>query len=382
MANPVALPIQTSAQDVWKRRIAWILLVFSMLLLVGSITLFIFTIFTPSASVETIMDVSLPGGRPSFDQMALDPIAHRLFIAHSGGKEVLVFDITSNTVVKRIPNIQKNHGIVVIPALNRVYVSETFDNQVYVIDEKTLQIIAKVPVGQKPDMIAYDPNDHRLFVSNELGKSDSVIDVNTNQVIATIPLKGQAGNTRYDAILHRVFVSVQTLDQVVSIDPVSLRIVGTATLPSSCQVNHGIILDEAQHLGFVACINNSQLVVLNVQSLQVLSTQTVGTDPDLMAFDNSRHLLYVATHSGVLSIFSDQGASVQKVYEQCLATNAHSVLVDSDTHKIYLPIVSISGDTCPPPTPAPSPTSKATPAASAPGGPSVLRIALFHYGGM
>lgn len=385
MANQVALPAQPKAPHLWQRRIGWGLIALSVALALTSIIILVVTTFTSSSSngaLQTVADIALPAGVPSFDQQALDPTTGKLFLAYTGANDVLVFDSKANKLIGTVPNIKKDHGLAVIPGLHRLYVSETFDNQVYVVDENTLQILAKIPVGQKPDMIAYDATDGQLFVSNELGQSDSVIDAETNKVIATIAVGGQAGNTRYDAALHRIFVTVQTNRTVAAINPATHRIITTVTLPSTCIHNHELILDTTQHLGFVGCDGNAHLFMIDLQAMKVLTVQpqTTGANPDLTAFDESRHLLYVATHSGLLSIFSDAGKALQKVGEQCVGTNAHSIVVDASSHDIYMPFVKLQGDSC---TPAPTtPAKTGTKVAVPPTNQGTLRVLLFHYGGI
>lgn len=384
MSDQLALPAQAKAPNLWQRRMGWGLLALSIVLAISSIAIFAVTSFTsPSsnnATIQTVADIAMPAGVPSFDQQALDPTTGKLFLAYTGASDVLIFDIKTNKLVGTIPNIKKGHGLAVIPGVHRLYVSETLDNQVYAVDENTLQVIAKMPVGQKPDMIAYDATDGQLFVSNELGQSDSVIDAETNRVIATIPVGGQAGNTRYDAALHRIFVTVQTNKTVVAIDPTTHRVVNKLTLPATCNHNHELILDVTQQLGFVGCDGNAQLFMIDLQAMKVLTAQpqTTGANPDLTAFDDSRHLLYVSTHSGILSVFSDASKSLQKVGEQCIGTNAHSIAVDASTHQIYMPFVKVQGDSC---TPAPTvPAKTGTKVAVPSTNQGILRVMLFHYG--
>jgi YVTN family beta-propeller protein len=371
------------SQGSWRRRSGWILIAFSIVLFAIALGLYVANSLAAPASnaFEKLTDVPLPGGLPNFDQQALDPQTRLLFLAHAGGSEVVVFDTTTQRVVAQITGIKKNHGVVVVPQLSRIYVSETFDNQVYVIDEKTYHILGRIAVGQKPDTMAYDAVDHKLFVSNEAGQSSTVIDVRTNRAVATISLGGGAGNIRYDPVLHRIFVTIETLNQVVAIDPTSLRIVARGFLPGLCQHDHGLVLDVEQHLGMIACDGNATLFLLDMQSMKVLGNQSVGIGPDLMAFDDGRHLLYVASHSGILSVFDDSARALKKVAEQCIAADAHSVFVDQATHKIYLPLVSQPTPVCVAPIrlPSPSPGSVAPVQAA---GPAVLRIFLFHYGGI
>jgi YVTN family beta-propeller protein len=376
MAGQYSIPAERSPRDIWKRRIAWLLIALDVVLVLAVILSFIVfrissSISTTSPfSIQTLADVPLNGGLPKFDQQSLDPQTKLLFIAHSGANNVIVFDTSTKKVLTQISGISHAHGVLVIPELKRVYVSDSLDNLVFAIDETNFHIITKIPVGQKPDMIAYDQVDHKLFVSNELGQSDTVIDTQTEHPVGTIPLAGQAGNTRYDPVTHRIFVDVQTLNQVVTIDPAANRVIAHTTLPAACKHDHGLILDSSQHLAFIACDTTSLLLMMDLQSMKVVSTQSVGGGPDLMAFDNGKHLLYVATHSGMLSVFTDQGRTLQKIYEQCAATDAHSVAVNEVTHEIYMPLVSSPADTCAPVPAGATPTVK---------GQAVLRIGLLNF---
>jgi hypothetical protein len=76
--------------------------------------------------------------------------------------------------------------------------------------------------------------------------------------------------------------------------------------------------------------------------MKVLSTQTVGDDPDVLAWDAAWRRLYVASESGVLSTFIADGAILHAVGE-LKAPHAHTVAVDPRTHRVYLPLENIDG---------------------------------------
>lgn len=379
MIEQIALP-----QKLWRRRLAWLMLLVAMILGLVAILLYAVSVspFQAAPALRSVADVPLPGGVASFDQQAFDATSKRLFVTHPGNNEVIVLDTTTNTVVGHIQNIKKNHGIVVIPEIGRVYIAETFDNQVYVVDEKSLHVLSRIAVGQKPDVMTYDPNDHLLFVSNELGHSDTVIDVRTNRALATIPLGGEVGNSRYDASSHRVWVALQTLNQIVALDPTSGRVVGRVSLPKTCNHDHGLVLDESQHLGIVECDVSATLFLLDLTSMQVLTaaqtTQAVPASPDIMAVDESQHMVYVSSHTGTLTLFNDSNRTLQKVAQQCIAANAHAVLVDQATHNVYMPLLSTPQTVCTLPTPAPTSRPNVTPTPAPVNGQPVLRIMQFQ----
>jgi DNA-binding beta-propeller fold protein YncE len=305
-----------------------------------------------SLPLQVIADIALSHGPNRFDYQSLDPQTRLLFIAHGGASIVTIFDTVSMKVVADVPDITDVHGVVAASDLGLVYAEATGVNQVDVINEQTHAIIARITVGDAPDGIAYDPTDHKLFVSDEKGQNEAVIDTRTEKRIAEIPIGGNVGATAYDLTSNRILVEAETLNQLVAIDPVTDKITGRYALPG-CQDSQSLLIDEQQDLAFVGCETNSVLLMVDLQSMHVLSTQSVGAGPDLMALDRGWHYLYVACESGVVSVFDEQARTLRKLGEGYVAVGAHTIAVDPITHYIYLPLQNV-------------------------GGSSILRIALFH----
>lgn len=295
-----------------------------------------------TAHLETVADIPLPGGASRFDYQSVDPRRGLLFISHLGASTVTVFDLASRSIRANIAPIADVHGVLAIPELGRVYASATGEDQVKVIDEQSLRVVATIPAGVYPDGMAYDPFTQHLFVSDETGGTETVIDVRSERQIATIPLGGEAGNTQDDPLSHRIFVDVQTLDQLVVIDPTTNRLIARYGLPN-CDHDHSLLIDAPSRLAFVVCDSNSVLLTVDLRSLTVTAVQTVGTTPDVLALDSNWHLLYVASETGVLSVFEESGQSLRKLYEGFVATEAHTIAVDAQTHRIFLPLQEVHG---------------------------------------
>ncbi|HWE64377.1 MAG TPA: YncE family protein [Chloroflexota bacterium] len=296
----------------------------------------------PPLRLHTVADVPLAGGSSRLDYQSLDPTTGLLFIAHLGASMVHVVDTTTNRVVRDIPAVAGVHGILAIPALKRVYASATDDDQVDAIDARTFRVVARIPGGGYPDGIAYDPIHQRVFVSDEGGATDTVIDTRTERRITTIPLGGEAGNTQYDPVSRRMFVDVQTLNQLVAMDPVTNHVSARYPLPG-CDHDHSLLIDAPRRLAFVACDGNATLLVVDMRSMTVIATYSVGPEPDVLAFDPGWRRLYVACESGIISVFDEHGRTVRKVAEGFVATEAHTIAVDPRTHHLYLPLEDIGG---------------------------------------
>ena len=299
-------------------------------------------ISTASLPLRPLRDASLSGGATRFDYQSLDPNTGRLYIAHLGDGSMVVFDTNKETQIGEVKNLSRVHGILALPELHRVYASATGTNELAVIDDSTLQIIARTPAGDYPDGIAYAAKVNKIYVSDLHGKTDTVIDAKTNQRVTTIALGGGAGNTQYDLVSEHIFVTVHGKNQLAEIDPTKDQVIERYEL-KGCSEPHGLLIDSEHRLAFVACEENAKLVVFDLDSKSSTAIHAVGADPDVLSLDKGFARLYVSSESGVISVFDERGRNLEKVGEGLLAPNAHSVAVDSRTHRVYFPLQNVGG---------------------------------------
>jgi DNA-binding beta-propeller fold protein YncE len=187
------------------------------------------------------------------------------------------------------------------------------------------------------------PDTRELFISDESGRTETVVDTRTNRRIATIPLGGEVGNSQYDPISHKVFVDVQTLDEIVAIDPRTNKLVARYPLPRTCRDDHSLLIDAPARLAFVACDDNAKLLLVDLTDMHVLSVHDVGRAPDVLAFDSGLRRLYVASERGVVAVFELNGKDLRLLGQKLLAHEAHSVAVDPATHLVYFPLQDVRG---------------------------------------
>lgn len=292
-------------------------------------------------ALRPVADIVLPGNANRLDYQSLDAARHLLFVAHLGDSEVIVVDTYRRRVVGIVRGISSVHGVLAVPELNKVYASATGTDRVVAIDESTLKVVAVVPGGTYPDGIAFDPLNRHLFVSDERGETDTVIDATTNRRIATIPIGGEAGNTQYDSGSRRIYVNDQSNDKLVEIDPETNRIVRRIAVPG-CKGSHGLLIDGRNRRAFIGCEDNATFVWLNMRNMRIAREWRIGSVPDVLALDRQARRIYVASESGVVSIFSD-AKTVTRIAQGFLAPEAHTVAVDPVTHLLYFPLENING---------------------------------------
>lgn len=288
-----------------------------------------------------VAEVSLPGPTVRFDYQSADTAANRLYLSHMNAGQLVVFDLTSRTVVDTVGDLPRVTGVWAVPALGKVYASVPGHHHVAVIDMATLKVVARVGEVGFPDGIAYAPGVSKIYVSDESGGGEFVIDGPSNKVVTKIALQGEAGNTLYDPGSRHIFVAVQTRNEFVEIDPASDRVVARHPLAGAAHP-HGMSLDVSERLLFVANEGNATLQTVDLRTMKVIDQQPVGEDPDVLAFDPSRRRLYVSAESGVVTVFSERD---RKLVREGTVTmpHAHTVSVDPRTHLVYFPLQDVDG---------------------------------------
>jgi len=291
--------------------------------------------------LKTVADIPLPGPAVRFDYQSLDSTAGRLYIAHMNADHLVIFDTATQKVLANIGGFNRVHGVWVVPEIERLFASVTGNHEVAAVDTQTLRTVAKVGPITYPDGISYAPDPKRVFVSDEHGNTDAVIDAQTYNLIKKIPLGGGAGNTVYDPRAKRILVAVHEKNEIAAIDPQKLEIIGRYSV-SGVKEPHGVALDVANRLAFVAGAGNHTLALIDLTTMKMLGTYPVGADPDVLSFDPGLKQLYVSAESGNVWVYREVGKALVAVGNFSMP-HAHTVCADPKTHLVYFPLENIDG---------------------------------------
>ncbi len=292
-----------------------------------------------STLLSRVADVPLPGGSTRFDYQSLDAETGRLYVSHMGDNALLVFDTRAEKAIAHIEGFPRVRGVLVVPAIKKAYASAARTHEMVVLDTQTLKIIKRIPGVKSPDGLAWSPETHRLFVSDEGGEAEFVIDTDKDEHIATIAMGGEVGNTQRDPTSHLIYACVQTKEQFVAVDPTKNAVVARYDLKGG-KHPHGFFMDDAHRKAYIACEGNAKLLVFNLETHEVEDSFSVGWIPDVLAFDTGLNRLYVAAEMGRTTVFhwDDKAKKLVRDGQIDVGANAHSVAVDSRTHKVYFPL--------------------------------------------
>ncbi len=291
--------------------------------------------------LSTVADIPMPGPAVRFDYQSLDVEHGRLYISHMNANQLVVFDTQKRQVIANLDGFSRVHGVIAVPEVDRVFASATGDHKMVAVDMNTLKVVGSAGPINYPDGLAYSPATKRVFVSDEHGGVDAVVDAEMNRLITSIPLGGGAGNTVYDPGSGRILVAVHGVNELVSIDPAAMKITGRYKLPG-VENPHGIALDQANRLAFIAGEENHSLAVFDLNTMKLLTVHQVGEDPDVLAFDPGLGRLYVSAESGSVTVLKESNRDLRQLV-QLHMPHAHTVSVDPKSHLVYFPLENVDG---------------------------------------
>jgi DNA-binding beta-propeller fold protein YncE len=309
-----------------------------------------------------IADLPLGAKTSRFDYQSFDPATSMLYIAEMGAAKLLVFDTRRQSLVASLDGFPKITGVLDVPELHKLYASvpgggiaasasvalgmaglSSGNGKLAILNDISLKEVARLPVGVFPDGIAYDADDHKIFVSDELGRAVFVIDAATDKLVARIETGGEVGNVQYDPVSKRVYAPLQSRNELAVIDPRQNRLLERRPL-AGAQHPHGLRIAQGAAIGYIACDENDRLLTVDLSDGRVLGGQAVGHDPDVLASDPDLKRLYVASESGTLSSFDIANPAAPKnLGDEFIGEAAHSVAVDSRTHRLFLPLRDVGG---------------------------------------
>jgi len=319
-------------------------------LLVGLVVATLLATATPARATASgsslplvrVRDVPLPGHATRFDYQAVDNAAHRLSIAHLGDSQVDIVDLATFRVTAQVHDVDEVHGVAVASDRGRLYATATGSDELAVIDTVSGRVTSRVRTGKFPDGVAYDSDDGLVLVSNKNDGSVTVVDARTDTVLRTVHIARETGNVVYDPRARLAYVSARPPDALVGFDPAQGDLVARVPLPG-CRGAHGVYVEEQPPRAFIACEDNARLVTVDLVSGRRVAAAPVGRNPDVLALDGSMQRLYVASESGIVSVFSTSSAKPQAIGEGRLARAAHSVAVDQTTHRVFFPLEDVRG---------------------------------------
>ncbi len=275
------------------------------------------------------------GGEGGWDYLTLDPAGNRLFVAHSN--TIAVVDLATGKQVGEIPATGA-HGIALVPDKRRGFSTNGRAGTVTVFDLQTLKPQSDIKVGENPDAIIYDAHSKRVIVMNGRSQELMSIDPDSLKIVATVPLGGKLEFAAADS--GHVYVNVEDKGEIASVDTKTWTVAQRWKL-SGCEEPSGLALDD--HLGrlFAVC-GNKQMVVVDTKTGNLIATLPTGDGTDASGFDPELKYAFASNGEGTLTVVRETKDGKYEVAGNVpTARGARTMALDPNSHRIYLAIAEL-----------------------------------------
>ncbi len=275
------------------------------------------------------------GGDGGWDYVTADSQTHRLYVTRSTHTQII--DGDSGKVLGDVPGQERSHGVAIVPRLNRGFITDGGGSgSIVVFDLTSYSVLGKIPTVPDSDGIIYDAKlDRVLAVSGDGGVLMTFspdIDPKSGKV-DQIVLGGAPEFLASDGS-GKVYINLEDKDVVAVVDLESKSVVARwPVAPGGHPV--GMSIDAKSHRLFIGCRNPQKLVVLNSETGKVEASLPIGAGVDATGFNEGQ--TFASCRDGSLTVAAERAAGFD--VEQTVKTpdGARTMAIDTTKHRIYLP---------------------------------------------
>ena len=292
----------------------------------------------PVESYEVVAKYPV-GGTGGWDFLSVDERRSRLYV--SRGDHVQILDTRSGKAVGDLPGTAGVHGIALAQDLGLGFTSNGRSDSVTVFDLDTFAVVETVKVtGSNPDAILYEPSLKRVLTFNGRSANVTAIDATTRKVVGTLAVSGKPEVAVADGRGH-VFVNIEDRNSIAVIEVASLTVSKYWPL-GSCDGPTGLAIDRRRTRLFSVC-RNGKMIVMDGNYGTVLKELPIGSGVDGAEFDAELNLAFSSNGDGTVTIVrSGEPAEIAVVDTVSTQKGARTIVLDTTTHRLYLPAASLA----------------------------------------
>ncbi|MGB6941240.1 MAG: hypothetical protein WBE37_02435 [Bryobacteraceae bacterium] len=287
----------------------------------------------PAGGTYKVIKTAKVGGAGGYDYVNADSKGRRLYIARTGPTpRINVFDLDTLEPVGEVAS-SNAHGAVVDAKSGHGFAST---KPILMFDAKTLAHIKTIDVRGNPDGMLFDPSDQRLYVLSHSAPHITVIDTKDGMVMGTIDIGGMPEEAASDGKGH-LYVDVEDKDNIAVVDTKALTVTAHYDVAGKGGRCAGLALDAKNHILFATCRNPANMVIVNAENGEIITTLPIGNQTDGALFNPHTMEAFSSQGDGTLTVVKENSPASFAI-EQTVQTmmGARTSTLDSKTGHIIV----------------------------------------------
>ena len=306
------------------------------------------------------------GGDGGWDYVNADVEARRLYIARTGPTPRLtVFNLDTLELVGEISTTNA-HGAAIDSKSGHGFLTS---KPLLMFDTKTLTSIKTIDVQGNPDGHLFDPSNQRVYILSHVAPYVTAIDTKDGSVVGTVDIGGMPEQAVADGKGH-LYIDVEDKANIAVVDTKTLTVTAHYDVTGKGGTCAGLAFDAKNRILFAACRNPANMVILNADDGNIITTLPIGAGSDGAGFNPNTVEAFSSQGDGTLTIIKENSPTSFEV-EQTVQTmvGARTSTLDSKTNRILLISAEFG-----PPTPPAQPGGRPGRGALVPGSFSILVV--------
>jgi DNA-binding beta-propeller fold protein YncE len=283
--------------------------------------------FASSQTTRQLAILEIPGS-PGFDGTAV--VNGMLLMSHGGAGTVDIFDPAKRRLIAHVKNMSDPRGIAVDSKGELIFIANNGAKNIVVLSSENWQVKGTIPVSGAPVELAYVPAWNLLVASDRNRQQLMLVDPVAQRQIGTKSLPGTPAGLAFDARRSLLFVTLQDAKAVAGLTR-QMQIVKRFSLRASQPT--GIVYDPKLDRLYVAV--RYAVLSLNANSGNELSRVPADAGIDRLWLDSDSGLLYGAAGGSLLVMQADQ--RLHAIDEVATEVKGYSVAYDPERKLIYFP---------------------------------------------
>ncbi len=227
--------------------------------------------------------------------------ADRLIVTTEGSKKLLIVDPLDGRILQEVDTGQEiSHMVAVTPNGERAFVGNIGSGSVTAIDLVAGKKIKDIQTGEGAEGVTVTPDGKEVWVGNRGSDTLTVIDAESLEILEQVPCKGVPIRVVSTFDGKRILVSCAETGEVAAFDrktrkELVRRKLDLSTVPDAATrlfgdrfgespVPVGLVISPDDKIAWVAATQSDVVVVVEVETLEVIDLIRTGKEPDGMAY--------------------------------------------------------------------------------------------------
>jgi YVTN family beta-propeller protein len=213
--------------------------------------------------------------------LAMSPDGRQVLVSGFGTNQAVIIDTATDRVVGHIA-VPQPHNAAIAPDGRRAYVASQIQGAMALVavDLTSQTVVGRVPLDKTPRALDWSPDGTRVYFTVAGAAALQVLDPTTNQVVAQIPVGASPHFAPFTADGRMALAVAQGPGELQLVDPARNTVTSVVAVGKT---PHWVASTSDGRLAYVTNESSNDVSVVDLATRRVLATVAVGNAPRKVA---------------------------------------------------------------------------------------------------